>query len=192
MRAGLLLLSGGASRRMGAPKQDLAHPKGGSWGGHLVRVFRAQHPDGPIRVLGEALPDHPALPRLDDPRQGPALALRHWAKIPMPTAHLTVDRWWVVACDQVRWTPERLEAWTQACETADPAAAHWVLALQAGHLQPLGGWLPQALRPALARSTGASLLRLVQALPHLALPQDGPEWADVDTPEERSEFEAGR
>ncbi len=192
MKAGLLLLSGGGSRRMGTAKQDLAHPEGGTWGGHLVRVFQALHPEGPIQILGEALPDHPALPRLDDPRQGPALALRHWAKILLPAAQLNVERWWVVACDQVRWTPERLEAWTQTCEAADPAAAHWVLALHEGHLQPLGGWLPQALRPALSQSTGASLLRLVQALPHLALPQEGPEWADVDTPEERSEFEAGR
>ena len=175
---------------MGSAKQDLAHPEGGSWGGHLVRVFQALHPEGPIQLLGEALPDHPDLPRLDDPRQGPALALRHWALGGVPAT--TVDRWWVVACDQVRWTPERLAAWTQACEAADPAAAHWVLAVHAGHLQPLGGWLPQALRPALARGTETSLVRLAEALPHLALPQAGPEWADVDTPEERRDFEAGR
>ncbi len=187
MKAGLLLLSGGAGNRMGLPKHALDHPAGGSWGGHLVRVFAAVFPGAPILVLGEALPDHPDLPRLDDPREGPAMALRTWAMAAVPD----VDRWWVVACDQVRWTPARLSAWAATCEVADPTAANWVMAQHGGHLQPLGGWLPQRLRPALATGSGRSLLALAEALPHLALPRDGSEWLDVDTPAERAEFEAG-
>jgi len=187
MKAGLLLLSGGTGTRMGAPKHALAHPGGGSWGGHLVRVFTEVFPGGPVQVLGDSLPDHPDLPRLDDPREGPAVALRTWARLKAPA----VDRWWVVACDQVRWRPERLAAWARTCEAADPEAAHWVMALHGGHLQPLGGWLPGDFRPALAASTEHSLYALATRLPHLALPSDGPEWVDVDTPEERAEFEGG-
>jgi molybdopterin-guanine dinucleotide biosynthesis protein A len=184
---GLLLLSGGAGSRLGAPKHALAHPNGGSWGGHLARVFEEVFPGAPVQVLGESLPDRPELPRLDDPREGPAVALRAWAASEAPA----VDLWWVVACDQVRWTPARLEAWSAACEAADPAHAHWVLALHGGHLQPLGGWLPAALRPALAATTARSMKALVEALPHLVLPAEGEEWADVDTPEERDKFTKG-
>ena len=163
MKAGLLLLSGGSGTRMGARKHALPHPGGGSWGGHLVGVFAAVFPDGPVQVLGDPLPDHPDLPRLEDPREGPAVALRTWARLEAPAA----DRWWVVACDQVRWTPERLAGWARISEATDPEAARWVMALHDGHLQPLGGWL----------------------LPHLALPSDGAEWVDVDTPEDRQAWE---
>jgi len=61
VKAGLLLLSGGAGQRMGARKHALEHPAGGSWGGHLVRVFETVFPEGPIQVLGEPLPDSPEL-----------------------------------------------------------------------------------------------------------------------------------
>ncbi|MDP1831018.1 MAG: NTP transferase domain-containing protein [Geothrix sp.] len=182
---GMLLLSGGAGSRMGAPKHALDHPAGGSWGGHLVRVFGSVFPGAPVLVLGDPLPDHPELPRLDDPREGPAVALRTWAMAAAPPA----GRWWVVACDQVRWTPGRLARWAAISEAADPAAARWVMALHGGHLQPLGGWIPEALRPALAASSARSLMALAASLPHLALPREGPEWADVDTPEERDAFE---
>ena len=78
MKTGLLLLSGGAGRRMGSPKHALGHPAGGSWGGHLVRVFESVFPGGPILVLGEPLPDRPELQALEDPREGPAMALRQF------------------------------------------------------------------------------------------------------------------
>lgn len=184
MKVGLLLLSGGAGSRLGAPKHALAHPGGGSWGGHLVRVFEAVFPGGPIQVLGEALPERPELPRSDDPREGPAVALRSWAAGRAPE----VDRWWVVGCDQVRWTRDRLAAWAATCAAADPGSVRWVLARHDGRLQPLGGWLPHALRPALAASTERSLMALAESLPHLVLPREGSEWLDVDTPEERLRF----
>jgi len=187
MKPGLVLLSGGSGRRMGAAKHALPHPSGGSWGGHLVRVFESVFPASPIQVVGEPLPDHPGLPRLEDPHEGPAVALRAWASHDAPEA----DWWWIAACDQVRWTPERLKAWARRCEQEDPAAGHWILALNRGHLQPLGGWIPSALRPALAASSARSLLALAVSLPHLTLPAEGPEWRDVDTPEERSAFEQG-
>jgi molybdopterin-guanine dinucleotide biosynthesis protein A len=184
---GLLLLSGGEGRRMGRPKHDLPHPAVGSWGGHLAGVFEALWPSGPVVVLGEPLPDRPGLPRLDDPREGPAVALRRWCAAPAPAE----DRWWVVACDQVRWTPERLEAWFQRATAADPGATRWVMAEHDGRLQPLGGFLPGLLRPALAHGTERSLIRLAQGVPHLVLPAEGPEWLDLDTPEDRRAFETG-
>jgi molybdopterin-guanine dinucleotide biosynthesis protein A len=188
VKRGLLLLSGGAGIRMGAPKHALDHPAGGSWGGHLVRVFEAAFPGARIRILGDPLPDRPELPRLDDPREGPAVALRTWAA----AERAGVEVWWVVACDQLRWTPERLQAWTTACDAADPSHTSWVLALQEERLQLLGGWLPDALRPALAASIERSLKGLASSLPHIALPRAGEEWVDVDTPEERERFEEGR
>ena len=187
---GLLLLSGGRGRRMGASKHDLPHPDGGTWGGHLVRVFRALWPEGPVVVLGEPLPDHPDLLRCEDPREGPAVALRAWAQqdVPLPP----VMRWWLVACDQVRWTVPSLRAWHRRVQAVDPAASHWVLATQEGHLQPLGGFLSDGLRPALAQSSATSLTGLATSLPHRLLPADGPEWQDLDTPEARRAFEAER
>ncbi|WP_243382535.1 NTP transferase domain-containing protein [Geothrix alkalitolerans] len=184
-RAGLLLLSGGQGRRMGEAKHTLAHPAGGSWGARLVQVFEAVFPGAPVQVLGEPLPDRPGLPVIDDPREGPARALQAWAALAAPAAR----RWWVLACDQVRWTPERLEDWAHRAEAADPQVLHWVMARHRGHLQPLGGWIATALRPAIADATSRSLMALAESLPHLVLPAEGPEWLDVDTPEERRAFE---
>ncbi|HEY3400597.1 MAG TPA: NTP transferase domain-containing protein [Geothrix sp.] len=183
--AGLLLLSGGQSRRMGEAKHALRHPAGGTWGGYLVRVFESVFPGAPVHVLGDPLPDRPELVVIEDPHEGPARALRAWAALEAPPGR----RWWVVACDQVRWTPERLEAWVRCAEAADPGAALWVVAEHDGRLQPLGGWLSSSLRPAVAASSPQSLTALAESLPHLVLPCDGPEWVDVDTPEERRAFE---
>lgn len=172
---------------MGSPKHALAHPSGGSWGGFLAGVFRSLFPEGSIQILGDPLPDHPDWGALVDPREGPAAALRFWA----PQAAPDVDRWWVVACDQVRWTPHRLQAWADACVAADPALTHWVMARHGGRLQPLGSWLPARLLPHLAALPHRSLVGLAEALPHLVLDQAGPEWRDVDTPEERADWERG-
>jgi molybdopterin-guanine dinucleotide biosynthesis protein A len=190
MRHGILLLSGGSGRRMGAPKHGLEHPAGSSWGAHLIRTFDAVFPEGTRLVLGDPLPDYPNLDRLDDPRLGPAIALRTWAQARLAGAVPGADRWWIVACDQVRWTPERLRAWTATCQQEDPGGGRWVIAAQGKRLQPLGGWFPQALCPQLAACEATALTRMVEALPHLILPEAGEEWRDVDTPEERQDFEA--
>ncbi len=185
MKAGLLLLTGGRGSRMGAPKQDLPHPSGTTWGTHLVTVFQSVCPDGPVQVLGEALTDRPDLPVLEDPRQGPVAALKHWAATPAPS----VDLWWVVACDQVRWREEDLRSWMALAQAADPEQRHWVIGRSDWYLQPLGGLLPHGLRPALATAKAASLRALAESLPHCILDSTLPGWRDVDTQEARKAFE---
>jgi molybdopterin-guanine dinucleotide biosynthesis protein A len=177
--AGLLLLTGGLGRRFGAPKHLQPHPAGGTWGGHLAAVFEAVFPGGPVRLLGEGLPDRPDLAPLADPRQGPALALRHWAS----GAEDHPERWWIVGCDQIGWSAETLRAWHRAAAAADPGAQHWVLARVDGRIQPLGGFLADALVPGLARAGGRSLMALSEALPARILEADGAHWLDVDTPD---------
>lgn len=174
---GLLLLTGGRGARLGGPKHDRPHPAGGSWGGHLVRIFRQRAPEGPVQLLGAPLPDLPDLPRLEDPRQGPAVALRLWAGGRGPAA---ARRWWVVACDLPRWRPEDLEGWWARAQAEDPEGEAWVVAEVAGRLQPLGGFLPSALAGALAATTSPRLQDLVAGLPHRILTEVGPCWMDVD------------
>lgn len=180
-RCGLVLLTGGKGERLGGPKHGRPHPQGGSWGGHLVSVFRAVLPDGPIQVVGEALPDFPLLPRLDDPRQGPAVALRTWAASGPPPAR----RWWVLGCDQVRWTAESFESWLTEAETGDAA---WAVTVREGRRQPLGGFIAASLLPALARAGARSLGALMDALPARELPGTGWAGEDIDTPEDLAAF----
>lgn len=191
MKRGLLLLSGGRGSRMGTPKHGLAHPAGGSWGSHLVRTFSEVFPDGAIVVLGEALPDQPELLRVADPCLGPAKALQTWAQARIAGQVPAADRWWIVACDQVRWSPGRLRAWASTCDQVAPAGDRWVIAEHAGYPQPLGGWCPDALCARIVQEETNSIMGLVKALPYLLLPREGDEWRDVDTPEERTRFEAG-
>lgn len=179
MRAGLLLLTGGRGRRFGGPKHLQPHPAGGTWGGHLAGVFQAVFPDGPVQLLGEGLPDRPDLAPADDPRQGPAAALRHWAGL--ERSHPL--RWWILACDQIRWTPEALEAWHRAAAAADPRAEHWVLGRFQDRIQPLGGFLADGLVPRLGLGSARALMALVDAMPCLILPVAGDPWLDVDTPD---------
>lgn len=190
MMRGILLLSGGSGRRMGTPKHALEHPTGGSWAAHLIRTFIAAFPDGTRVVLGNPIPEDPGLPRLDDSRLGPAQALKVWARARLAQDTPGADRWWIVGCDQVRWTPNRLRAWTASCEQADPTGSRWVVAEHDHRLQPLGGWFPDNLCPRLAACDTDALMGLLEALPHLVLPGVGEEWRDVDTPEERWRFEA--
>jgi len=191
--AGLLLLTGGRGRRFGGPKHLQPHPAGGSWGGHLAAVFETVFPGGPVHLLGQGLPDRPDLAALADPGQGPAVALRHWAAQAQaePPA-----RWWLVACDQLGWTPETLRAWHQAALAADPAAGHWVLARAGGRLQPLGGFLASRLLPLLPGLAASSLMGLADALPVRVLEASGDPWGDVwldvDTPQALARFLAGR
>lgn len=184
-RCGLVLLTGGKGERLGGTKHDRAHPLGGSWGGHLVRVFRAAVPEGPVCILGAALPDDPELPRVEDPREGPAVALRAWAASSPPPAR----RWWVVGCDQVRWTEDAFAAWLAEAEVVDDA---WALVVRDGHRQPLGGFIASTLLPALAQTKATSLRALMDAVPIHALP--GAAWAgeDLDTPEDLAAFDGTR
>lgn len=177
---GLLLLTGGAGRRLGRPKHLEPHPTGSSWAGHLVALFEGAYPEGPVQVLGGALPERPDLPAYPDEGRGPASALVAWAARPAPAAR----RWWIVACDQVRWDAASLEAWTRAVEAADPRAERWILAEADGHLQALGSVLPGALRGALALREETRMRDLARALPHRAVTWEHAVWEDVDTPEQ--------
>lgn len=183
--AGLLLLTGGSGRRLGGPKHRLPHPEGGTWGGHLVRVFEEAFPGCPIRILGESLPDRPELAQVEDPRQGPASALIAWAV----REREAPVRWWAVPCDQVRWSREALEAWHAAAETADPEGRAWVVAEGEVHRQWLGGFLGGSLLPEVAAREAKSLHALAATLPVTTLAWPGPWWEDLDTPEARQAWE---
>lgn len=183
-RCGLALLTGGRGERLGGSKHDRPHPQGGSWGGRLVSVFSAVVPDGPVQIIGEPLPDHPDLPRFDDPREGPAVALRSWAASTPPPAR----RWWVLGCDQVRWRQEAFASWLTEAEAAGEA---WAITIRDGRRQPLGGFIASALLPVLARADARNLRALMDALPLQELA--GAAWAgeDIDTPEELAGFRRG-
>lgn len=176
--AGLVLLTGGQGRRYGGPKHLQPHPAGGTWGGYLAGVFQAVFPDGPVQLVGDGLPDRPDLAPLADPRLGPAAALRAWAAGPRAPAR----RWWLLACDQIRWTPEGLAEWYHLAAGADPGAELWVLARHRDRLQPLGGFLGEALVPRLPGLPGAALMALADALPCRVLASAGDVWLDQDRP----------
>jgi molybdopterin-guanine dinucleotide biosynthesis protein A len=175
---GLLLLTGGKGSRLGGTKHDRDHPRGGSWGGHLVKLHRQVFGDGPVCILGAPLPDFPELPLVTDPGEGPAVALRAWAAADgVPDA----ARWWVVACDQVRWNETDLRAWHAQALIADPTGRSWVIAESAGRLQPLGGFLSHALRATVAASTATSMRALLEAVPSTVVPSGLAAWEDIDT-----------
>jgi molybdopterin-guanine dinucleotide biosynthesis protein A len=174
---GLLLFTGGRGARLGGPKHGRPHPSGASWGGHLVDLHRRVFGGAPACILGAPLPDHPGLPVIEDPGEGPAVALRRWAVEGVPGA----TRWWLAPCDQVRWTEEDLRAWHALAQAADPEARAWVVAEAGGRPQPLGGFLGHGLRPALAAASATSMRGLMDAVPCLLIPADFPGFADVDT-----------
>lgn len=185
---GLLLLTGGQGRRLGGPKHPRPHPGGSTWGGHLVEVFGAVAPHGPIQILGEPLPNRPDLYTVPDEGLGGAAALIQWAGRSGPKAR----RWWAVACDQVRWTPELLRTWLEMAERCDPQAMAWVVAKADGRLQPLGGFLPGHLREPLSAIDCVRISDLVRALPNHQLEWDSPVWDDVDTPADLQRWEANQ
>lgn len=144
-------------------------------------VFRQVFPQGTVQILGGELQDLPGIPSLEDARQGPAAALAFWAS---RAQAIPVDRWWVLACDQVRWTPGDLEAWHALVRHVDPEGTLWVGGLREGMPQPLGGFLGAGVLPLLAVRKELRLLELFRALPHRALPGPRAPWVDVDDPEE--------
>lgn len=174
-----MLLTGGASSRFGAPKHRQPHPGGGSWASHLIDLFRQVFGPGPVRILGEPVAERPELPCLDDPREGPARALAGWAAAERARA----ERWWVVACDQVRWNEASLIAWHAAARRVDPQGRAWILAEFGGELQPLGGFLGGCLLDLLGGSRERRLMALVRALPHRTLPWAESPFQDLDDPE---------
>jgi len=177
--AGLLLLTGGRGQRFGAPKHAQPHPRGGTWGSHLVDVFLEIFPDCPVRILGEPLPDLPGFSVIPDAGQGPAAALIHWATL----EKVATLRWWVVACDQVRWTAASLATWHDLAGVADPEANQWVMARAKDHAQYLGSFLAGNLVPRLPGLAAPSLRELAGALPCQVLDWSNDCWMDVDTPE---------
>lgn len=184
LQLGMLLLTGGESRRYGAPKHLQSHPEGGTWAGHLAKVFEELFPVGPVQILGAPIQERPELGSLDDPHLGPARALAHWAAL----APQVASHWWVVACDQIRWTTPRLAHWLAAVQQHDPKGEMWILADHEGRTQYLGGILGARLLPLVAASRAASLRDLAAALPCCHLPADGPEWRDVDCPKDLSDL----
>ena len=180
---GMLLLTGGQGRRLGGPKHNRPHPSGGTWGGHLVRVFREMFPRGPVQILGEPLPDIEDLlgteiAVVSDPHQGPAVALSTWARSePPPTI-----RWWVVPCDQVTWTPEDLSAWYSLADDADPKGRGWVMVRENDREQPLGGFIGSLLLPSLASFEESRVRDLVARLPRCIVKSDAYRGLDVDLP----------
>lgn len=174
---GMLLLTGGESRRFGAPKHQQPHATGGSWAGHLVRVFEKVFPGGPVQILGAPVQERPELGSIEDPRQGPARALASWAAGAKPD----VQVWWVLACDQVHWTPENLLRWHAL---AQPEPSIWVLGNHESRVQYLGGFLGAELLPKVAEPGAKSLRALASRLPCRVLPVSGVEWLDVDHPED--------
>ena len=181
--AGLLLLTGGASRRYGAPKHLQLHPDGGDWGSHLLDVHGQALGPGPVRILGPGLPGHPDLPSLPDDGRGPALALAAWAR----SERAACRRWWVAPCDQPRWTVASLRTWHSLAAEADPGGEAWVAAETGGRIQCLGGFLGAALLPALGKSTETRLQALWEQLPHRLLPWEGEDFDDLD---DRGAYEA--
>lgn len=183
---GLLLLTGGQGRRLGGPKHDRLHPGGGTWGGHLVRVFQHVFPGGPVQILGEPLPDAKGHV-VADPRRGPAVALTTWARTSPPP----VRRWWVAPCDQVAWTTADLSAWHAAAAAADPEGRSWVMAVEGGQAQPLGGFLGAALLPGLALLADTRVRELAHRLPQLCVRNEAYRGMDVDVPADLEAWRAG-
>lgn len=179
-RCGLLLLTGGQGARLGGPKHLRPHPSGLSWGAQLVAVFRETCP-GPVQLLGAPLPEL-ELPRVEDPRRGPAVALRHWVASGPPPAR----RWWILPCDQVRWDATSFGAWLEEAEAADPEGRAWVRV----EGQPLGGFLGAALLPALAALEADTVRGLAATLPAKLVPDRAWRGADVDDPAELAAWEA--
>lgn len=173
---GLVLFTGGEGRRLGGPKHDRPHPAGGTWGGALLQAFRAARPEGPVQLVGAPLPDHPDRAALSDPREGPGVALAHWARSEPQGA----VRWLLLACDQIRWTPAGLSSWLARAEAADPEGSAWVMAEVDGHRQYFGSLLGASLLPAVAAFQGRSLAALADTLPCRRLSDAAPHWQDVD------------
>ncbi len=172
-RAGVLV--GGASRRMGTPKQELRIA------GELLldRIAGALAPAGPVVLLGgsgaAALPRLPDAPGVRGPLAGILAALR-WDP----------RRWAIASCDLPRLGAEAV-AWL----LAERRPGTWaVLPRVGGQVQPLlAVYEPQAL-PLLEElaAAGAPAPSRLEGLAHVATPEPpvalADAWRGVNTPGE--------
>ncbi|HEY1176474.1 MAG TPA: NTP transferase domain-containing protein [Phytomonospora sp.] len=181
-----VVLSGGASRRMGGPTpKPLLLLKGRPL---LHRVLDALPPGTPTVVVGPGtgLPAHVTAVTEDPPGAGPAHALATGLR------HLpaTATRVWLLAADLPLLTPAAADALLTAVGEADGAVY-----TDDHHPQWLCGcWRADALRQA-TRDTapGASLRRTLGPLPRVELRWTSPgppPYFDCDTPEALAEAEA--
>lgn len=181
-----VVLSGGASRRMGGvtPK-PLLLLKGRPL---LHRVLDALPPGTPTVVVGRAtdLPDHAKAVTEDPPDGGPAHALaaglRH---IPDTATHV-----WLLAADLPLLTRDTTRTLRDAVGDNDGAVY-----TDDGHPQWLCGcWRAEALRQATKDTqSGASLRHTLGPLPRTELHWTGeglPPYFDCDTPEALARAEA--
>jgi molybdopterin-guanine dinucleotide biosynthesis protein A len=169
---GALLLTGGASRRMGTPKAALPAGPSGTIAERIATVL--------LRVAAPVIevgPQWTGLPAVHDEGAGPLVATaRGWAALtPRPDGAL------LVACDLPRLTEAFLR--TLLAE-AGPAA---VVPEVGGRLQPLCAFFPAAaldVAVELVAAKARALTDLLAAVPYRVLPADA--WADaladVDTP----------
>lgn len=169
---GALLLTGGASRRMGTPKAALPAGPEGTFGGRTAALL--QRVAEPVIEVG---PGWTRLRAVADEGEGPLVAaVRGWAALePRPAGAL------IVACD----LPRLSEAFLRALlAVAGPMA---VVPEVDGRLQPLCAYYPAAAidRAAELVANGArAFTDLLGAVAYRVLPADG--WAEVltdaDTP----------
>ena len=171
---GALLLTGGASRRMGTPKAALpAGPEGTFAARTAALLLRVA---APVIEVG---PGWTQLPHVADEGDGPLAAMsRGWAAFaPQPAGAL------VVACDLPRLDEAVLRA--LAADGAESRAA--VIPEVGGRLQPVCAYYPAAAFVAAIDLVAAgcrAFKDLLAVAPYRAWPADA--WADaladVDTP----------
>jgi molybdopterin-guanine dinucleotide biosynthesis protein A len=173
---GALLLTGGASRRMGTAKAALPAGAGESVAERTGRLL--SQVAWPVLEVG---PGWTSLPAVADHGEGPlaAIAAGWRALAPRPDAAL------VVACDLPRLSTDVLTALVGQAGDLDAAVVPEV----GGRLQPLCAWYSAGAldTAAVLAGRGAVALKDLLAVIHCqVLPADA--WAatlaDVDTPED--------
>jgi molybdopterin-guanine dinucleotide biosynthesis protein A len=181
---GALLLTGGASRRMGTPKAALPDDTGEPLAARTGRLL--SQVAWPVLEVG---PGWTSLPAVADDGDGPlaAVAVGWTALAPRPEGAL------VVACDLPRLRADVLTALVG--QRGSGAAA--VVPKVGGRLQPLCAWYSAEaldLSAVLAAGGARSLRDLLAAIDYRALIADG--WAatlaDVDTPADLDRLGLGR
>lgn len=173
-----VLLTGGASRRLGTDKARLRRPDGLTLAEHAAGLLRATCA-GAIEV-GDGASGLPAV-REDPPLAGPLVALlagvdallaRHMCT---EAAHVVV-----LGCDYPRLDVSALERLV----AAEPAGATAIATTPDGRLHYVCARLaPDDVAEARGRATaGERALRWLATLPHVAVELPADQLVDVDTP----------